>query len=52
MKLDYFFFYAEANIVCILILLMLLINDKLHSTKQEKQTSISRICRPVFPSTR
>ena len=37
MKLDYFFFYAEANIVCILILLMLLINDKLHSTKQEKQ---------------
>ena len=37
MELDYFFFYMEANIVCILILAVLLINDKLHSTKQEKQ---------------
>ena len=34
---DYFFFYAEANIVCILILLILLVNDKLHNTRQEKQ---------------
>ncbi|MBR3333200.1 MAG: GGDEF domain-containing protein [Clostridia bacterium] len=34
---DYFFFYAEANIVCILILLILLVNDRLHNTRQEKQ---------------
>lgn len=37
MKLDYFFFYTEANIVCIVILAILLINDRFHSTKQEKQ---------------
>ena len=37
MTLDYFLFYAEANIVCIVILAILLLNDKLHSTKQEKQ---------------
>ena len=37
MKVDYFFFYTEANIVCIVILAILLINDRLHSTKQEKQ---------------
>ncbi len=34
---DYFFFYAEANIVCIVILLILLVNDRLHNTRQEKQ---------------
>jgi hypothetical protein len=37
MKLDFFFFYAEANIVCILILAVMLINDRLHGTRQEKQ---------------
>lgn len=37
MKLDYFFFYTEANIVCIVIMAILLINDRLHSTRQEKQ---------------
>ena len=37
MQGDYFFFYTEANVVCILILLILLINDRLHNTKQEKQ---------------
>ena len=34
---DYFFFYAESNIICMLILLMILINDRIHSTQQEKQ---------------
>ena len=37
MKTDYFFFYTEANVVCILILLILLINDRVHGTKQERQ---------------
>lgn len=37
MRTDYFYFYTEANIVCILILLMILINDRIHSTAQEKQ---------------
>ena len=39
---DYFLFYSEANIVCIVILAILLINDKLHSTKQEKQIWFNR----------
>ncbi len=34
---DYFLFYAEGNIVCILILLIILINDLVNNTKQEKQ---------------
>ena len=42
MELDYFFFYAEANIVCIVILAILLINDRLHSTQQEKQIWFNR----------
>lgn len=42
MELDYFFFYTEANIVCILILSIMLINDKLHSTAQEKQIWFNR----------
>ena len=41
MELDYFG-YAEANIVSILILAILLFNDKLHSTKQEKQLWFNR----------
>ena len=49
MKLDFFFFYAEANIVCILILAVMLINDRLHGTRQEKQiwfnwTVVAHIC--------
>jgi diguanylate cyclase (GGDEF)-like protein len=42
MTLDYFLFYSEANIVCIVILAILLMNDKLHSTKQEKQIWFNR----------
>ena len=37
MQLDYFFFYTEANIVCIVILAILLVHDRFHSTRQEKQ---------------
>ena len=42
MGLQYFFFYAEANIVCIVILAILLINDMIHSTRQEKQLWFNR----------
>ena len=37
MQLDYFFFYSEANIVCIVILGILLIHSRMHGTRQEKQ---------------
>ncbi len=37
MGFDYFVFYTEASFVCIVILIMILINDKLHGTLQEKQ---------------
>ena len=37
MQLDYFFSYAEANIVCIVILAILLFHSRAHSTRQEKQ---------------
>lgn len=42
MGFDYFIFYTEANLVCIVILLMLLINDRLYSTQQEKQICFYR----------
>ena len=42
MGLDYFIFYTEANIVCILILAIMLINDRIHSTQQEKQIWFNR----------
>ena len=42
---DYFIGYAEGNIVSILILLIILGNDWLHNTKQEKQIWFNRtIC--------
>lgn len=37
MQLDYFFFYSEANIVCMAILGILLFHSRAHSTRQEKQ---------------
>ena len=37
MGFDYFIFYTEASVICVLILTMILINDKLHGTLQEKQ---------------
>ena len=39
---DYFLFYAEGNIVCILILLIILVNDLVNNTKQEKQIRFNR----------
>ena len=42
MQVGYYFFYAEANIVCIIIFLFLLINDRIHSTQQEKQLWFNR----------
>ena len=42
MGLSEFIFYTEANIICVIMLLMLLINDIFHSTKQEKQMWFSR----------
>lgn len=42
MQLDYFFFYTEANIVCIVVLAILMINDRLHNTRQEKQIWFNR----------
>lgn len=37
MGIDYFISYATGNVVCIVILLIMIINDKLHNTMQEKQ---------------
>ena len=37
MQLDYFFFYSEANIVCMVILGILLFHNRAYSTRQEKQ---------------
>ena len=43
MGADYVVFYTEASIICILILSMLLINDRLHSTQQETQVCFNRV---------
>lgn len=37
MGFDYFVFYTEASFICVLILTMILVNDHLHGTLQEKQ---------------
>lgn len=42
MTLDYFFFYTEANIVCIVIFAILLRHERLYSTRQEKQIWFNR----------
>ena len=42
MQLDYFFFYTESNIVCMVILAIMLFNDKKHSTRREKQIWFNR----------
>ena len=49
MTLDYLFFYAEANIVCIAIFVILLWHERRYSTRQEKQiwfnrTMVAHIC--------
>ena len=45
---DYFIGYAEGNIVSILILLIILSNDWLHNTKQEKQIWFYRTISHIF----
>lgn len=42
MKTGYVIFYTEASAVCIAILAMLLIHDRIHSTRQEKQIWFNR----------
>ena len=42
MGFDYFVFYTEASIICIAILLMILITDRIYNTKQEKQVWFGR----------
>lgn len=42
MNLDFFTFYAEATVVCVAILCILLINDNIHNTRQEKQIWFNR----------
>ncbi|MBQ7556660.1 MAG: GGDEF domain-containing protein [Lachnospiraceae bacterium] len=42
MGFEYFVFYTEATAICILILLMILVNDRLYSSQQEKQIWFGR----------
>ena len=42
MGFDYFVFYTEASVICIIILLMILITDRVYNTKQEKQVWFGR----------
>lgn len=37
MQLDYFFFYAEANIVCIAVMAIMLLHDRKYNMKQDKR---------------
>ena len=42
MGTDYVIFYTEASLICILILSMMLINDRLHRTQRETQIYFNR----------
>ncbi len=42
MGYDYFVFYTEASVVCVVILSMILITDRMYHTKQEKQVWFGR----------
>lgn len=42
MGTDYFIYYAEANIICILILSIVLISDRIYGSLQEKQVWFNR----------
>ena len=45
MGYDYFVFYTEASVVCVVILSMILITDRMYHTRQEKQVWFRRaIC--------
>ncbi|MCR5734244.1 MAG: GGDEF domain-containing protein [Lachnospiraceae bacterium] len=37
MGFDYFVFYTEASFICVILLTMILVSDRLHGTLQEKQ---------------
>lgn len=43
MGTDYFIFYTEASAICILILSMMLLNDRMYNTHQEKQIWFNRV---------
>ena len=42
MGINDFVYYSEANVICVIMLLMILINDIFHSTQQEKQVWFKR----------
>ncbi len=42
MGFDYFVFYTESSVICVIILLMILITDRVYNTKQEKQIWFGR----------
>ncbi len=42
MGFDYFVFYTEASLICVIILLMILITDRIYNNKQEKQIWFGR----------
>lgn len=42
MGFDYFVFYTEASLICVIILATILITDRMYNTKQEKQVWFSR----------
>ncbi len=42
MGFDFFVFYTEASVICIIVLLMILITDRIYSTKQEKHIWFGR----------
>ena len=42
MGFDYLVFYTEASVVCVIILLLILITDRIYNTKQEKQIWFGR----------
>ena len=42
MGFDYFVFYTEASLICVIILSTILITDRMYNTKQEKQVWFSR----------
>ena len=42
MGFDYFVFYTEANLICVIILSTILVADRMYNTKQEKQVWFRR----------
>ncbi|MBQ7587728.1 MAG: GGDEF domain-containing protein [Lachnospiraceae bacterium] len=42
MGFDYFVFYTEANLICVIILSTILLTDRMYNTKQEKQVWFGR----------